>query len=74
MIPKIERLIDMLIVPPGKKIKLRKDYDPGGTGGLVQKKEAQKLLAEGVQLLAGYQSKLYARNAQAGALESQKNA
>jgi len=62
MIPKIERLIDMLIVPPGKKIRLRKDYDPGDTGGLVQKKEAQKLLAEGVQLLAGYQSKLYAQS------------
>ena len=62
MIPKIERLIDMLIVPPGKKIRLRKDYAPGDTGGLVQKKEAQKLLAEGVQLLAGYQSKLYAQS------------
>ncbi len=62
MIAKLDRLIDMLIVPPGKKIKLEKDYDPGDTGGLVQKKEAQKLLAEGVQLLAAYQSKLYAQS------------
>jgi len=62
MASKLDRLIDMLIVPPGKKIKLRKDYDPGETGGLVQKKEAQKLLAEGVQLLAEYQNKLYAQN------------
>jgi PPK2 family polyphosphate:nucleotide phosphotransferase len=62
MASKLGRLIDMLIVPPGKKIKLKKDYDPGDTGGLVEKKEAQKLLAEGVQLLAEYQNKLYAQN------------
>jgi hypothetical protein len=38
---------DMLIVPPGKKIRLRKDYDPGGTGGLVQKKKLRSYLPKG---------------------------
>ena len=52
----------MLLVPPGKKINLKKDYDPGATGELVKKKEAQKLLADGIQQLAEYQDKLYAQN------------
>jgi len=59
---KIEKLYDMLLVPPGKKISLKKDYDPGYTGELVKKKEAKELLAEGIQQLAEYQNMLYAQN------------
>jgi PPK2 family polyphosphate:nucleotide phosphotransferase len=57
-----DRLLDMLLVPPGKKINLKKDYDPSSTGDLIKKKEAQKLLAEGIQQLAEYQNMLYAQN------------
>jgi PPK2 family polyphosphate:nucleotide phosphotransferase len=57
-----DRLVDMLVVPPGKKINLKKDYDPSSTGDLVKKKEAQKLLAEGIQELAEQQNRLYAQN------------
>jgi PPK2 family polyphosphate:nucleotide phosphotransferase len=59
---KYDRLLDMLLVPPGKKINLKKDYDPSSTGDLIKKKEAQKLLAEGIQQLAEYQNMLYAQN------------
>ena len=59
---KIDRLFKMLKVPHGKKISLAKDYDPGATGGLIQKKDAADLLAEGVSLMAEYQNKLYAQN------------
>ncbi len=59
---KYDKLHDMLIVPPGKKISLKKDYDPGATGDIVTKKEAQKLLTEGIQHLAEYQNMLYAQN------------
>jgi PPK2 family polyphosphate:nucleotide phosphotransferase len=59
---KIDQLYDMLRVPPGKKISLKKDYDPGYTGDLVKKKEAKELLAEGIQRLAEYQNMLYAQN------------
>jgi PPK2 family polyphosphate:nucleotide phosphotransferase len=59
---KIDKLYDMLLVPPGKKISLKKDYDPGFTGDLVKKKEAKELLAEGIQRLAEYQNMLYAQN------------
>ncbi len=62
MSSKIDRLIKMLKVPPGKKISLAKDHDPGNTGGLVQKKEAADLLAQGVSRMAEYQNKLYAQN------------
>jgi PPK2 family polyphosphate:nucleotide phosphotransferase len=59
---KIDKLYDMLLVPPAKKISLKKDYEPGYTGELVKKKEAQKLLADGIQQLAEYQNMLYAQN------------
>jgi PPK2 family polyphosphate:nucleotide phosphotransferase len=52
----------MLLVPPGKKISLKKDYDPGYTGDLVKKKEARELLADGIQQLAEQQNRLYAQN------------
>jgi PPK2 family polyphosphate:nucleotide phosphotransferase len=59
---KIDKLYDLLMVPPGKKINLKKDYDPSDTGGLVKKKEAQKLLADGILQLAEQQNMLYAQN------------
>ncbi len=58
----IEKLLDVLMVPPGKTIKLKKDYDPGFTGDFMKKKEAKERLAEGVKLLAEYQDKLYAQD------------
>jgi PPK2 family polyphosphate:nucleotide phosphotransferase len=62
---KIDKLYDLLLVPPGKTISLKKDYDPGATGSLVKKKEAQKLLADGINQLAEQQSMLYAQNSYA---------
>ena len=59
---KIDQLYDLLLVPPGKKISLKKDYDPGATGDLVKKKQAQKLLADGIRQLAEQQNRLYAQN------------
>ncbi len=58
----IEKLLDVLVVPPGKTIKLKKDYDPGFTGDFIKKQEAKERLVEGVQLLAEYQDKLYAQD------------
>ena len=49
MATRIEELLDILKVPPGKKIDLRKDYDPGFTGKWMNKEEAEETLAEGVQ-------------------------
>jgi PPK2 family polyphosphate:nucleotide phosphotransferase len=54
--------LDRLIVPPGKKISLAKDYDPRFTGRIVEKKEATGLLQRGVKLLAELQDMLYAQD------------
>jgi len=62
MTSRMEQLLDVLRVPPGKKINLRKDYDPGFTGKWMGKDEAEETLAEGIQLLAQEQDKLYAQD------------
>lgn len=62
MTTKIEELLDVLRIPPGKKIDLKKDYDPGFTGKWMKKEEAEKTLAEGIQMLDEMQKKLWAQN------------
>ena len=62
---RIDELIHALQVPPGKKISLKHDYDPGFTGEKLNKAEAEELLADGVQRLAGLQDKLYAHDSYA---------
>ena len=59
---RIEELMDVLRVPPGKKIDLKKDYDPGFTGKWLTKAEAKQTLVEGIQILAEMQDKLWAQN------------
>jgi PPK2 family polyphosphate:nucleotide phosphotransferase len=59
---KMEKLLDTLKVPPGKKIDLRKDYDPGFIGHFLSKDEVKETLADGIQLLSLQQDKLYAQD------------
>jgi PPK2 family polyphosphate:nucleotide phosphotransferase len=54
-------LIDPLRVPPGTSVRLSRDHDPAGTGGL-RRRDADARLAEGIQLLAEYQDKLAAQS------------
>ena len=49
-------------MPPGKKVKLKRDYDPGYIGEKINKNQAAQTLKEGIELLAEYQDKLYAQN------------
>ncbi len=51
-----------IMVPPGKKISLQDDYDPGYTAGFKSKKDAQLQLARNITELAQYQGKLYAQD------------
>src|SRR5215471_7900990 len=55
---------DTLIVPPGKKIRL-KDFDPGATGKYKSKDEAREKLEADIRRLAEYQDILYAQNTHA---------
>lgn len=59
---RIDELMKLLIVPPGKQIDLKKDYDPGFTGKWMTKEEAEQTLANGITVLAEMQDKLYAQN------------
>jgi PPK2 family polyphosphate:nucleotide phosphotransferase len=49
-------------VEPGSKVSLEKDFDPAFKSGASSKKEGKELLARGVELLADYQSRLYAQD------------
>jgi PPK2 family polyphosphate:nucleotide phosphotransferase len=51
-----------LIVPPGKKISLAKDYDPGYKAHYLNKSDSQGDLQEVIEALKHYQDMLYAQN------------
>jgi PPK2 family polyphosphate:nucleotide phosphotransferase len=55
-------LMDELMVPPGKKIDLRKDYDPGYIDDFVKKEIAENAIEEGIRKLSEQQDKLYAQD------------
>ncbi len=58
----MKKLLGSLRVPPGKKIDLRHDYDPGYVDSFMAKEDAEELTATSIQLLAHQQDKLYAQN------------
>ncbi|MBX9603221.1 MAG: polyphosphate kinase 2 family protein [Bryobacteraceae bacterium] len=58
----MERLLDQCVVPPGKKISLKRDFDPGAEPRDIQKKDAAELLRGGVARLAELQEMLYAQD------------
>jgi PPK2 family polyphosphate:nucleotide phosphotransferase len=57
----IRKLMDRLVAPPGKKISL-KDFDPGWTGRISNKRQASALLENGIKQLAKQQDRLYAQD------------
>lgn len=59
---RLEKLPDLLRVPPGSKVSLHKEYDTKLKIAGMDKAEAKRLLQEGTPLLAEYQDKLYAQN------------
>jgi PPK2 family polyphosphate:nucleotide phosphotransferase len=64
MSPEIQRekFIKSLIVPPGSKVSLTKDYDPSFKPDYITKEDATQLLSEGIEKLAEFQDKLYAQD------------
>jgi PPK2 family polyphosphate:nucleotide phosphotransferase len=59
---RIAEFIEPFRVKPGRKVRLPRDYDPGYGTGRASKREAKALLAQGVTLLAEYQSRLAAQD------------
>lgn len=58
----LELRLKRIMVPPGKKIALHKDYDPTFTASFKSKKDAQKKLEQNIAELAEYQDILYAQD------------
>ncbi len=58
----LELRLKHIMVPPGHKISLRKDYDPEFTAGFKDKKDARKKLEKNIVELAEYQDILYAQD------------
>ncbi|TCC03700.1 polyphosphate kinase 2 family protein [Kribbella soli] len=59
---RIADFIEAFRVEPGSKIRLSRDFDPAFRGTIHSKKEGRRLLAEGIDLLAEYQTRLYAQH------------
>ena len=58
----LKKLIAPLRVAPGSTVSLPGDFDPGHTAHFVTKADAQKDLAQSVELLAEYQARLAAQD------------
>jgi PPK2 family polyphosphate:nucleotide phosphotransferase len=57
-----KKLVKRLMVPPGKKLSLAKDFDPAYDPLHLDKDKSKGLLEQGIQLLAETQDKLYAQD------------
>ncbi len=57
---RLTELIDQLRVPPGAKVTLAKDYDPGFRAGWLKKKDGKERLELTVEMLSEYQQRLAA--------------
>jgi PPK2 family polyphosphate:nucleotide phosphotransferase len=58
---RIAGFVGQFRVEPGSKVTLAKKFDPSFKKGIDSKKQGQELLANGIDLLAEYQSRLYAQ-------------
>jgi PPK2 family polyphosphate:nucleotide phosphotransferase len=59
---RIQRLIAPFRVPPGTKVHLPRDFDPGYSADFVEKEDADETLRDGVEALAEYQARLAAQD------------
>ncbi|HTO24998.1 MAG TPA: polyphosphate kinase 2 family protein [Gaiellaceae bacterium] len=59
---RIAEFVKSFRVAPGKKVTLAKDFDPGFKTTVKSKKQGQEMLANGIEMLAEYQSRLYAQD------------
>ena len=60
---RIADFVEPFRVKSGSKVSLTKDFDPAFKRGPSSKKEGRELLARGIEMLAEYQSRLYAQDA-----------
>ncbi len=56
------KYLESLLVKPGKKVSLKKDFETDYDHNLVTREEGERMLQEGIANLAKLQDKLYAHN------------
>jgi PPK2 family polyphosphate:nucleotide phosphotransferase len=61
----VQQLIEQFLIPPGKPISLRKDFDPGYTAEYVRKRDARSLLERDIERLKDLQDRFYAQKTHA---------
>lgn len=54
--------IEPLLVAPGSKVKLARDFDPGYKASFVKKRDGVAILQAGVAVMAEYQARLAAQD------------
>ncbi len=59
---RIREIIEPFRVEPGADVVLERDFDPGNTGDMFDKKDSKRLLTTGVEMLDYYQSRLAAQD------------
>jgi PPK2 family polyphosphate:nucleotide phosphotransferase len=59
---RIAELVKPLLVKPGSKVNLARDFDPGYKAGFLTKKEGAPLLQTGIEMLCDYQARLAAQD------------
>jgi len=59
---RIAKFIEPLRVRPGSKVSLQKDFDPGFKAEFLKKKDGERLLRQGVEVLTEYQDRLAAQD------------
>jgi PPK2 family polyphosphate:nucleotide phosphotransferase len=61
LLKEASRIVEPYCITKGEKFRL-KDHDPADTNGLKDKRQAEGLLKDGIQLLSHMQEKLYAQD------------
>lgn len=59
---KLKSFADRFRVQPGKKVDLKKDYDPADTRGMEKPENVDLILDQAVEFMAQYQDRLYAES------------
>lgn len=59
---RLKAFVDRFRVEPGRKVELKKDYDPGYTAGLNKPENVDAVLGRAIEFIAEHQDKLYAES------------
>ena len=59
---RLKAFVERFRVEPGRKVELKKDYDPGYTAGLSKPENVDAVLGRAIEFIAEHQDRLYAES------------